>query len=107
MTMTPIRQQALVFLLVLVLALNGAAIIVGARAFDHLRDATRTQCKFDSDLGGAPIAVNPATKKASVLGVSIVADARVAWRGLGCPGHLPPAAPSFVKWAKFYHLPSD
>jgi hypothetical protein len=65
------------------------------------------QCKFDYDLSGLPVTLNPATGKPSLLGVQIVSDSRVAWRGLGCPGRLAPPAPSFARWARYYHLPAS
>src|SRR5258706_11780239 len=62
------------------------------------RQQQLSHCKFDADIGGAPIAVNPATRKPSLLGVTIVSDARVAWHGLGCPGKLAPPSRSFARW---------
>jgi hypothetical protein len=79
---------------------------VQAAQVRKLRTAVRSSCNFAADLAGAPVAVSPATGKASELGVKIVSDSRVQWRGLGCPGRLAPAQPSFVKWARYYHLPS-
>src|SRR5258706_13312817 len=77
------------------LAVGGAGAVFFARTVGDLRTAVRSHCKFDADLGGAPIMVNPATGKPSLLGVTIVSDARVEWHGLGCPGKPPPPPPPF------------
>ncbi len=71
-----------------------------------LQRAVTSSCKFNADLAGLPITVSPATGKATLLGVQIVSDARATWRGLGCPGMLPPPSPSFAKWARYYRLPA-
>lgn len=110
--MTPGARRGLIYLLILGLTVNTAAFWLSARSVGDVRrqqtalhGAVLKLCKFNADLGGAPITVNPATGKASLLGVSIVVDARQVWHGLGCPGRLPRAAPSLVKWARYYKLP--
>ncbi len=126
--MTGGAKRGLLYLIVLTLVLVGGAYIQSSAAQNRLTaqqaELRRQQaalaraialqhrqqlklCKFNADLGGAPIAVNPATGKPSLLGVTIVSDARVAWHGLGCPGRLTPPSPSFRRWARFYHLPDD
>jgi len=70
-----------------------------------LQRAVTSSCRFNADLADLPVTVNPATGKAALLGVKIVADAREAWHGLGCPGALPPPSPSFRRWAAYYRLP--
>lgn len=87
-----------------------AAILVGAIVYLLValaQDSARiaASCHFWSDLGAAPVTVSPATGKPSLLGVTIVSDARVAWHGNGCAGILPPPKPSFVRWAKAFGLP--
>jgi hypothetical protein len=103
--MTAGARRAVVFLFVLAFVIGGINLGVTFRQTGALRSALTASCKFDSDLGAAPVAVNPSTGKASVLGVTIISDARVAWRGLGCTGELGRPAPSFVRWARYYHLP--
>ena len=74
-----------------------------ARGVQH---AAASSCRFFADLAGVPISVSPATGKPPArLGVQIVSDSRIAWRGLGCPGVLPPPSPSFMLWAQYYRLP--
>jgi hypothetical protein len=103
--MTPGARRAVVYLFALSLLLGGLNLLFTAREVNQLRAATRSACQFAADLAGAPVVASPAGK-ASRLGVSIVSDSRQQWRGLGCPGRLAPPAPSFVKWARYYHLPS-
>lgn len=103
--MRTFRAAAFLFAFALVLAAGN--LLFTAREVNTVRDAVRAQCGFDYDLAGVPVAVNPATHKASVLGVKIVADSRLAWRGLGCTGTLPPPSPSFRRWAAYYHVPSS
>lgn len=61
-------------------------------------------CHAWADIGAAPLTTG-ASGRASLLGTSIISDARQAWYGQACPGSLPPPQPSFVRWAKFYGLP--
>src|SRR5258706_3050080 len=89
----------------IMLAVFAAGAVFFARTVGDLRTAVRSHCKFDADLGGAPIMVNPATGKPSLLGVTIVSDARVEWHGLGCPGKLPPTPPPFPTRAPRYTPP--
>ena len=103
--MTRGARRAIVVLFGLVVLLAGANLLFTVRQVAAVHDALVASCKFDSDLGTAPIAVVPPAKKAGLLGVKIVSDARVAWRGLGCPGKLAPPGEGFVKWARYYHLP--
>ncbi|HEV2376226.1 MAG TPA: hypothetical protein VGS19_29160 [Streptosporangiaceae bacterium] len=114
LTMTRGARYAAVGLLLLTLLTGGANLVatyLQVQAVRHtvqaVGHASEAQCKFDYDLSGVPISINPATGQASLLGVKIVADSRAAWRGLGCPGRLARPSPSFVKWARFYHLPPD
>jgi hypothetical protein len=104
--LSPRLRRALVFLFLLPSVV--ALIAVGGLASTTLRlqQEVKSECQFNGDLAGLPVSENPATHEASILGVKIVSDSRVAWRIAGCPGKLAPAAPSFIKWAKFYHLPT-
>lgn len=97
-------RHAVIFLFVFAVALAGVNLLFTAMDVNRLRDAVHAQCQFSADLGSAPIMVSPSGKP-SRLGVTIVSDSRVAWHGLGCPGRLPPPAPSFAHWAAVYHLP--
>ena len=117
--MTPGAGRGLLYIVILTVALYGGSYYQSTRAVDSVRhqqvklaaaleaehQRTLERCHQDADIGSAPIAVNPATGKASKLGVSIVADARTEWHGIGCPGHLAPPTRSFVHWAKAYKLP--
>jgi hypothetical protein len=100
-------RNAIVFLFVFMLFLAAANLFWTSRQVRGLRLANAAACQFYADLSSAPVAVNPKTGKAALLGASIVADSRQAWRGRGCPGKLPPPDPSFVKWATYYHLPHN
>jgi hypothetical protein len=102
--MTHGARRAFAVLSVIVLMVGAASIFFTAGEAARLRAGVLASCAFAADLGGAPF---PASAKVSKLGVSIVADSRAQWRHLGCPGHLAPPAPSFVKWARFYHLPDS
>lgn len=106
LTMTRGARYAALGLLLLTLLTGGANLLATYLQVGTVRAAVKAECHFNYDLAGVPIAVNPSTGKASVLGVKIVADSRAAWRGLGCPGTLPPPSPSFMKWALYYHLPA-
>ena len=99
-------RHAVVSLFVFSVLLATASLLFTSREVNQLRSAVLTQCQFDSDLGSAPITVDPRTGKASQLGVTLVADVRRSWYGLDCPGVISKPAPSFRHWAKVYHLPS-
>jgi hypothetical protein len=110
--MTVGARRGLTYIFLLTVILIGGSYWQSSQAQNRLasqqaalRMSVQAQCRFDADLGSAPITLNPATGKASLLGVSIVSDSRVAWHGLGCPGKLAPPSPSFLKWSKFYGLP--
>jgi hypothetical protein len=103
--MTAGARHAIISLFIFAVFIGVASGAFTLRQVDQVRQIARAQCKFDAHVGAAPIVVSPATHKASLLGVQIVSDARQAWYGLGCPGRLEPPAPSFVRWAKAYHLP--
>ena len=98
-------NKARVFLDTVMLLLIAGTLIFSAREVAALKTAQLSACKAAADIGSAPVAINPATGKASLLGVSIVADYRQIWHGNGCTTPmLGPPAPSFVRWAKFYGL---
>lgn len=104
--MTHGARRAVLALFAAMAVLGAAALGLGARTADHLTRQVQSQCRFDGDLAGLPLSVNPATRKASIIGVKIVSDSRVAWHQAGCPGRLAPPSPSFTRWARFYHLPT-
>ncbi len=99
-------RRAFASLFVLTIAFAAVVIIYTTLTTQRLTREVQSQCRFDSDLAAAPVAVTTAGK-ASLLGVKIVSDARVAWRLAGCPGRLAPPSPSFARWAHFYHLPES
>lgn len=103
--MTHGAARAVVVMSVLMLVIGGANLFFTTSEVSHLRAAVLASCAFAADVGTAPVAANPATGKPSRLGISIVADSRKQWHQLGCPGQLPPPPPSFVWWARYYHLP--
>ncbi len=105
--MTSGARRAIVVLFGLTVLLAGLNLLFTVREVSAVHDAVIASCEFDSDLGTAPIIIVPPAKKAGLLGVKIVSDARVAWRGLGCPGTLAPPGPGFYRWAKFYGPPVD
>ena len=94
-----------VYLSVIMLLLTAANLLFTSIQVGNANARTRALCHFDADLGSAPVALNPKTGKAPLLGVSIVSDARVAWHQTGCTGHLDGPDPSFTRWATAYHLP--
>lgn len=98
-------KRAAIGLLILVLLVGGGNLWASWDETRGVQRAAASSCRFFADLAGVPIAVSPATGKASLLGVQIVSDSRLAWRGLRCPGSLPPPSPSFEQWAKYYRLP--
>lgn len=103
--MTRGARRAIVVLFGLVVLLAGLNLRFTVSQVSAVHSALVASCKFDSDLGTAPVTVVPPAKKAGLLGVTIISDARVAWHGLGCPGKLAPPGAGFVKWARYYHLP--
>ena len=79
-----------------------------ARALAIQHRQTLKLCQLNADLGNvaaSPVTLNPATHKATRLGIVIIVDFRTAFRGLGCPGRLRNPGPSFTHWAKKYGLP--
>lgn len=100
--MTHGARRAVAVLSVLMLAVAVANLFFTSSEVGKLRAAVLASCAFAADLGSAPL---PATGKVAKLGVSIVADSRAQWRKLGCPGHLAPPGPGFVRWARYYRLP--
>ena len=104
---TPGALRAIAVMFVLMVALAAFNLLFTAREVNQLRAAVQSECAFAADVGSAPVVTPNVSAKPSKLGVSIVADSRVQFRRLGCPGHLAPPQPSFVKWARFYDLPSS
>ena len=103
--MSDASRRAVVALFILALLIGGLNFFWTSRQVNEATTRARALCQFDADLGAVPLTV-PAGAKASRFGVLIISDARTAWHRAGCPGRLAPPAPSFVKWARFYHLPA-
>lgn len=82
-----------------------AAAALGLRQL--LIDQSRlvASCNWYRDIGTAPISVSPQTHAPSELGIRLIVDARVAWKGQGCPGALPPASPALRHWAAVFRVP--
>jgi hypothetical protein len=99
-------RRGIAYLFIFIALIAAISLIYTTLTADHLHVELQSQCQFDADLGGVPVSLNPATGRASVLGVKIVSDSRVAWHQAGCPGRLAPPSPSVARWAKFYHLPT-
>lgn len=105
LTITRGARRAAIGLLILTLLVGAGNLWASWNEERGTRHAAASSCRFFSDLAGVPVTVAPGTAKASILGVQIISDSRLAWHGLGCPGVLPPPAPSFVRWAQYYRLP--
>lgn len=95
--------RGLVALILLMLIVGAANLIVTGRSVNTLRTQTQTGCNLYSDIGTAPVKTE-GTSHVSKLGITIVTDARKAWYGLGCPGHLAPPSPSLIFWAHHYGI---
>jgi hypothetical protein len=100
--------RGFVYLSVLMLLLTAANLVFTSRQTGASDARARAQCRFDADLGSAPAPVaGAATGKPSLLAVTIISDARVAWHQAGCAGQLAAPSPSFRQWAAYYHLPAS
>ena len=97
--------RAVVFLFVLSLVIGALNFAWTSRVVNAANGRVQALCRFDADLGTVPLTV-PKGARAPRFGVLIISDARTAWRRTGCPGRLGPPDPSFVKWARYYHLPA-
>jgi hypothetical protein len=104
--MTGGAKKGLLYIVGLGILINAGVYFLSVRSVNSLAVQQHAQCKFYDDLGSSPITAVPGAK-ASILGVSLVSDARVAWHRLGCSGTQQPAAPSFLQWAAYYKLPAD
>jgi hypothetical protein len=60
-------------------------------------------CGFWRSIAPIPVVAAGSRVKPSLLGVAIVLEARAAYAGQHC-GTLPPADPSLITWAHYYHL---
>lgn len=98
-------KRAAIGLLILTLLTGAGNLLASWDEARGVQQAAASSCRFFADLAGLPLTVSPATGKASLLGVQIVSDSRIAWRGLHCPGVLPPPSASFTRWAEYYRLP--
>lgn len=105
--MTRGAARAVVTLFVLSLVLAGLNFTWTANEVNTATTQARAMCQFDVHLGTAPLPLPARAAMPTRLGVTIIADARAAFRQAGCTGRLPPPDPSFARWAKFYKLPAD
>jgi hypothetical protein len=87
-----------------VIAVLCAAVITLAVLYAQQNGRLSASCRFWRTLAPLPVTIAQQTGRPSSLGISIIAESRAAYAGQDC-GKLPPADPSFAKWAKFYHLP--
>ena len=76
-----------------------------AKANAVLKKQIQADCGWYRDVSGLPVAPPPMGGRPSIVLPRLISDSRAAWHGHGCPGQIPPADPSFVKWAAFYRLP--
>lgn len=104
---TPGAKRAVITLFIFTIFLFVMNLLFTARLVHHAQSVSRAQCHFYSDLAGLPITISPSTKKASLLGVEIIADSRRSWIGLKCQGQLPQPSRSFIRWARYYHVPAS
>ena len=99
---TAVTRRAIIWLVILIFAVSAMAFALGARAISSVVSAERSQCLADHDIAG--VAHVKVTQKPSPVLIAWVVHERAAWRGLGCPGNLPPPDPSFTMWAHRYGL---
>jgi hypothetical protein len=102
--MTRGARLGFVYLSVLMLLLAAANLLWTSLQTGEANKKTQAQCRFDADLGGAPVTADPKTGKPSLLAVTIISDARTAWHQTGCAGQLDAPSPSFARWAAYYRL---
>jgi len=91
----------------IVLIVGAANAVFAARLVSAARTQQMTICGEQKDIGNLAaikVTVNPATHKAAKLGIAIIADSRLAWAGLGCPGRLNKPGRSFLRWAAYYDI---
>jgi len=77
--------------------------VIGRQAAELARDERRIAavCGAWHTIGSVPVTSSDRT----VLDVTIITEARQAFRGLGCPGHLPPPSRALLRRAARYRLP--
>jgi hypothetical protein len=71
----------------------------------RLTKQIQADCGFYRDIAAFPVATPPMGGRPTIIVPKLISDSRAAWHGHGCQGQLPPPSPSYLKWAKFYHLP--
>ena len=69
-----------------------------ARDTETIRRAQLSACQFNRDL--SPLA--GLQSKALIL---LISDSRRSFLTRRCPGTLPSPDPTYVQWARFYHVP--
>jgi hypothetical protein len=63
-------------------------------------------CEFFQPLTGIALMPSPKTGRPTEALVQIVAGARIAFQGQGCPGKMLAPDPSLGRWAAYYHIPT-
>lgn len=65
-------------------------------------------CDFWQPLTSLPVTINPPAHQPTRVGVQILAGAREGYAGQCHPPRwapMPPAHPSLIRWARYYHIP--
>ena len=83
--------------------LLAAAVTVGTVVIINQGNELLASCGVWRSLAVLPVTPTPPVKHPSRLGVGIVLSTRYAYVGQGC-GTLPPADPSLIAGARYYHL---
>lgn len=89
-------------LLAVIIALVAAVGLLGWQDWQQ-RQELRASCGFFLPLTSLPVMAVPPAARPSKTGVTLIAGSRTAYAGEGC-GALPPAAPSLVRWARYYRI---
>jgi hypothetical protein len=80
------------------------ALVVLAFLYVQQSDAIKASCRFYGALATLPATPAQGQPRPSRTVVILIAGSRDSYQGQGC-GQLPPADPSLVRWAGFYHVP--
>lgn len=64
----------------------------------------QSSCAFFRSLTPLSVTPIPPVNRPSRFAVTIVADSRLAYEGLGCAQAVAPLSPSEKRWAAYYHI---